>query len=70
MPVIACTRAAVKAKTHAFRDHRRQPREQRRGADEKHPQRNVPFGGGPSALRDGKNAGNERTVFDEGKKVE
>src|SRR3989454_2430318 len=67
---IACTRAAVKAKTHAFRDDRRQSREQKRDADEKHPQRNVLFGGGPSALRDRKNAGDEHTVFDEGKKVE
>src|SRR5882724_10240419 len=67
---IACTRAAVKAKTNAFRDDRRQSREQKRDADEKHPQRNVLFGGGPSALRDRKNAGGEHTVFDEGKKVE
>src|SRR5207249_3146267 len=61
---IACTRAGVKAKTHAFRDDRRQSREQKRDADEKHPQRNVLFGGGPSALRDRKNAGDEHTVFD------
>src|SRR2546430_6353290 len=57
LPIYFCDRAGPSVR-----------RRTARYADEKHPQRNVLFGGGPSALRDRKNAGDEHTVFDEGKK--